>query len=142
MKGITMKTTSSIMQPSNFLKSALLADAIVSGATGLLLFLGAEFLAGLLQLPETLLRPAGLFLLPYAALVAFLATRVNPPTWAVWAIILTNTLWAIESIVLLFGGSVTPNVLGYTFVIAQALVVAGFAGAQFVGLQERQKVVA
>lgn len=137
-----MNANPPILQPSTFLKRVLLADAIVSGATGLLFFVGASLLADLLQLPETLLRPAGLFLLPYGALVAFLATRATPPTWGVWAVIIANVLWAVESIVLLFGGSVAPNILGYLFVIAQALVVAGFAWMQFVGLQQREKGIA
>jgi hypothetical protein len=126
---------------SPFLRRVLLADAVVSGATGLLLFLGASFLADLLQLPEALLCPAGLFLLPYSALVAYIATRVNPPRWAVWAVIIANTLWALDSIVLLFTGSVAPNALGYAFVIAQALVVAGFAEAQYIGLRQSVKAV-
>src|SRR5688572_29205124 len=142
MKGIPMNSNTAIEQPSTFLKRVLLADAVVSGATGLLLFVGASFLADLLELPEALLRPAGLFLLPYGALVAFLATRLNPPTSGVWAVIIANILWAVQSILLPFGGSVAPNALGYAFVIAQALVVAGFAWMQFVGLQQREKVVA
>jgi hypothetical protein len=127
---------------SPFLRRVLLADAVVSGVTGLLLFLSAGFLADLLQLPEALLRPAGLFLLPYSVLVAYIATRVNPPRWAVWAIIIANTLWAVDSIVLLFTGSVAPNALGYAFVIAQALVVAGFAEAQYIGLRQPVKAIA
>lgn len=61
------------MQPNrstSLLKFALVADAAVSGATGLLLAAGASLLAGLLALPEPLMRYAGLFLLPYAAVVA------------------------------------------------------------------------
>lgn len=40
------------MRSPLFLRRALLADALVSGATGLLLLLGAGLLAGLLELPE------------------------------------------------------------------------------------------
>jgi hypothetical protein len=127
---------------SPFLRRVLLADAIVSGATGLLFLLGAGFLAALLHLPETLLRPAGIFLLSYSALVAYIATRVSPPRWAVWAVIIANTLWAADSIVLLVSGWVTPNALGTAFVIAQAVIVAAFAEAQYIGLRQQPKVVA
>lgn len=47
---------------ASFLQRVLLADALISGATGLVLLLGASFLAGLLELPEALLRSAGLLL--------------------------------------------------------------------------------
>jgi hypothetical protein len=127
---------------SPFLRRVLLADALVSGATGLLLFIGANFLAELLQLPAALLRPAGLFLLPYSALVAYITTRVSPPRWALWAIVITNTLWAADSLVLLVSGQVAPNLLGNAFVIAQALVVAAFAVAQTMGLRQPAKLAA
>lgn len=123
---------------SPFLRRVLLADAIVSGATGLLLFAGAGFLAEILLLPEALLRPAGLFLLPYSMLVGFVATRATSPRWAIWAIIIANALWAVDSVLLLLSGWVTPNALGYAFVLMQALVVAIFAEAQYLGLRRQQ----
>ena len=58
----------------SFLRFALLADAAVSGATGLLAFAGAGILDGLLGLPTELLRYAGLSLIPYAAIVAYVGT--------------------------------------------------------------------
>lgn len=125
--------------PSPFLRRVLLADAIISGATGLLLFLGAGLLSGLLQLPAELLRPAGLFLIPYGALVAFIATRNAMARLAVWLIIVVNALWAVDSIVLLLTGWVAPNTLGYAFIVFQALVVAAFAELQFTGLRQQVK---
>jgi hypothetical protein len=127
---------------SPFLRRVLFADAIASGATGLLLFVGAGWLADLLQLPDALLRPVGLFLILYGAFVAYVATRVNASRGTVWAIIIVNALWAVDSIVLLVSGWVTPNALGYAFVIAQALVVAAFAEAQTIGLRQRVKAIA
>src|SRR5829696_5818238 len=60
---------------NTFLRYALLADAIASGATGLLLITGADLLTGLLGLPMVLMREAGLLLVPYVAFVAFVGTR-------------------------------------------------------------------
>jgi hypothetical protein len=120
----------------SFLRLALLADALVSGATGLLAFAGAGFLDGLLGLPTELLRYAGLSLIPYAAIVAYVGTRADVSRAAVWAIIAYNVLWAIDSLVLLVSGFVSPTALGYAFVIFQAVVVAGFAGLQVVGLRK------
>lgn len=128
--------------PSLFLRRVLLIDALVSGATGILLFAAAPLLESLLQLPEMLLRPAGLFLIPYGALVAYIATRVNPPRWAAWAVVLVNALWAIDSFLLLVSGWVNPNTLGVAFVIAQAVVVAAFAIMQAIGLRQQVRATA
>lgn len=117
------------------LRQALLADALVSGATGLLLALGAGFLAGFLGLPEALLRYAGLILLPYAAMVAAIGTRPSIRPAAVWAVIVINALWALDSVILLLSGWVAPTIFGASFVIFQALVVALFAEIQYVCLR-------
>ena len=127
---------SSSFQPSPLLRYALIGDALASGATGLLLAGGAGFLTGLLGLPEQLMRYAGLFLLPYAAVVAYVGTRATVSRRAVWAIIAVNAIWVIESIILLIAGWVAPTTLGIAFVAAQALVVAAFAEAQFIGLRK------
>ena len=57
------------------LRFALLADAVASGATGLMMLAGADLLTSLLGLPVALMREAGLLLVPYVALVAFVGTR-------------------------------------------------------------------
>ncbi|MGK3993617.1 hypothetical protein [Sorangium sp. So ce1024] len=118
-----------------FLRRALLADAIVSGATGLLLFAGAAHLAGVVGLPEALLRWSGASLLPFAALVAWVGTRERPARAAVLAVVVANALWVIDSVLLLVTGWVEPTALGHAFVLAQALVVALFAEAQVLGLR-------
>jgi hypothetical protein len=122
-------------QPAPLLRYALIGDALASGATGLLLAGGAGLLTGLLGLPEQLMRYAGLFLLPYAAVVAYVGTRATVSRAAVWTIITANAIWVVESIVILVGGWVSPTPLGVAFVAAQALIVAAFAEAQFIGLR-------
>lgn len=116
------------------LRRALLADGVVSGATGLLLALAAGPLADRLDLPTLLLRLAGVSLLPYAAALLYLAMRDSIPRRAVWVVIGANLLWAVASILLLLTGWVEPSGLGYAFVIAQALIVAAFADLQYLGL--------
>ncbi len=125
----------SSFSPSPLLRYALVGDAVASGATGLLLALGAGALAGLLGLPEALMRSAGLILLPYAAVVAFLGTRATISRRAVWAVIAVNGVWVADSLILLASGWVSPTALGYAFVLAQALVVLLFAEAQCFGLR-------
>ena len=120
------------------LRFALLADAVASGATGLMMIAGADLLTGLLGLPVPLMREAGLLLVPYVALVAYVGTRPVIPRGAVKVIIALNVAWVAGSIALLMSGAVAPTVLGYAFVIFQAVVVGAFAELQFIGLRRQQ----
>jgi hypothetical protein len=124
-----------MIQPSSFLRRALLADAIFSGVSAVLLALGASGLASLLNLPEALLRETGLFLVAYAALVGWLGIRQSMPKPPVWIVIAGNAAWALASIALLFSGWVTPNLLGEAAVAMQAIAVGVFAELQYVGLR-------
>ena len=123
------------LHPTPFLRFALLGDAAASSATGLLLAAGAGALASLLGLPEGLLRVAGLLLLPYAAFVAWAGTRGGVPRNAVRAVVAVNALWVLDSALLLAFAPVSPTGLGVAFVLAQALVVAGFAAMQWTALR-------
>ena len=118
-----------------FLRMALVGDAVASSATGLLLAAGAGLLAGLLGLPEPLLRTAGLLLLPYAALVAWAGTRPVLRRNLVRAVIAINLLWVLDSAALLAFGPISPRPLGTAFVLAQALVVLAFAALQWRALR-------
>lgn len=118
---------------NSLLRAGLLGDAAASAAMGLLLVTAP--LAGLLALPEPLLRGAGWVLLPYAALVAWMGVQPRLPRWAVRGVVGVNLLWAADSVVLL--GFVSPNGLGTSFVLGQAAVVAGFAALQWAGMRQR-----
>lgn len=123
---------------STFLRNAILLDAAASGATALLLVVGAGLLDGLLGLPVALLRGAGVVLVPYVAFVAWVGTRDEIVRGAVQAIIAANAAWVAASLGLLLTGRVAPTALGYAFVIAQALVVALLGELQYMGLRRRQ----
>jgi hypothetical protein len=125
-----------------FLRFALLADAVARGATGLLMVAGAEALRGLLGLPGPLMREAGLLLVPYVALVAFVVTRENMPLGALKTIVALNVLWVLGSIGLLMSSLVAPTMLGYAFVIVQAVAVGVFAELQIIGLRRAKTAVA
>jgi hypothetical protein len=101
---------------------------------------GAGLLEGLLGLPGALMREAGLVLVPYVAFVAWVGTREAISRPAVQAIIAMNLLWVAGSVALF--AFVTPNLLGYAFVIAQAIVVGVFAELQFIGLRRERAVAA
>ena len=131
-----------MIHPSLLLRRALLADAIFSGTSAVVLTLGAGALAPLLSLPDALLRETGLFLILYAALVGWLGTRQAIPRALVGLVIVGNAAWTLLSIALLFSGLVTPNLLGEVFVVAQAIATGVFAELQYVGLRRSGTTVA
>ncbi len=100
------------------------------------MMLGSGVLEEFLGLPLGLMRYAGLSLLPFAALLVYLATReqLSPPV--VWAVIVLNALWTADSFLLLLTGWVAPTELGYAFVVIQALGVALFAVLEYFGLKK------
>lgn len=130
-----------MINPSLFLRRAILADAIFSGISAVLLTLGAGMLAPWLSLPEALLRETGLFLIAYAALVGWLGTRQTMPKALVAIVVAGNAAWTLASIALLFSGWVNPNLLGEIMIAAQAIAVGAFAELQYVGLRKSGDVV-
>jgi hypothetical protein len=124
-----------MINPSVFLRRAILADAVFSGVSAVLLTFGAGALAPWLNLPEALLRETGLFLIAYAALVGWLGTRQSMPKALVGIVIAGNAAWTIASTALLFSGAVTPNLLGEAAVAIQAIAVGAFAELQYIGLR-------
>lgn len=128
-------------QRSSFVRRILVADAIISGTSGVIMLAGSGLLETLLGVPSALLRYAGASLLPFAIVVTWLARRDDLSTGGVWAVIIANALWALDSLVLLVTGWVAPTALGYTFIVFQAAVVALFAELQYVGLRRNREFV-
>src|SRR5262245_734677 len=125
------ETRGGLMLMSRLLKVALLADAAATAATGLVMAMFGAPLGPLLGLPGPLLQYAGVALLPYAALVGYLGSRTAVPAAAVWAVIVLNVLWAVDTVALIFTDWVEATGLGVAFIIFQAVVVAGLAELQF-----------
>ena len=121
---------------SRSLRLVLCADAVASGATAALLVAGANVLERWLGLPVALMREAGLVLVPYVLLVAFIASRPAVAVAAVNAIIAVNAAWTAASVLLLVSGWVSPTLLGVAFVLAQALAVGAFGVLQYVCLRQ------
>jgi hypothetical protein len=131
-----------MIQPSSFLRRALLADAVFSGVAALALTFGAGAFAKLLNLPYALLLESGLFLIAYAAFVGWLGSRSSVLKALVWIVIIGNAAWTLASSALLVSGAVSPNLLGQMFVVAQAIATGVFAELQYVGLRKSGSTVA
>jgi len=124
-----------IANPPAFLRFVLAADAASCFAMGVLLLAGAGMIDELLGLPGMLLRAAGMTLLPFAAVLAWLATRPTPPRAGVIAVIVCNVVWVAESVILLTGGWFAPSAWGVAFVLTQAAAVSVLTVLEYVGLR-------
>ncbi len=124
-----------LIAPSPLLRAALAVDSVASGIMGLGLTLASVSLSPLLGLPQPLLLAVGLACLGWGAVTGWLARRENARRGAILAVIAINAIWVVESLLLAFGGWVSLTGLGLAFVLLQALAVAVFAEAQWIGLR-------
>ena len=126
----------SIIHSPKFLRVVLLVDAATCVATGLLMTLGGDILSRLTAVPEPLLRYAGISLFPVAIFMALVGTRESIVPTGVRVTIIGNALWVAGSALLLFGGMIAPNALGYVVISVQAAAVALLAELEYFGLRK------
>jgi hypothetical protein len=120
---------------STFLRQLIAADAAACGLGGAVFALDAPALAAPFGLSPALLQPVGVFLIGYAALLAWLATRPALPRAVVWALVSVNVLWAAESAMLVLLGWTHPSALGTAVVLGQAAAAVMVAELQFLVLK-------
>ncbi|WP_329113927.1 hypothetical protein [Streptomyces sp. NBC_01353] len=121
-------------QPQSMVRRFLALDAVVTGGNGLAYLAASGPLGELLGLDSGLLLELGLLLTLYAAGVAWLASRPQPPALGVKLVIDVNALWAVLSVVALVAW-LEPSTAGLVWIPMQAAVVAGFAGLQWSALR-------
>jgi hypothetical protein len=124
-----------LVQSSRLLKTALTVDALSGAGTATLQLLMPSLVADQLGLPMALLLETGLFLLAFAALLVFLASRERVAAWLIWAIVIGNVGWSASCVLLWATGLVTPSPLGIGFLLLQAGVVLALAAWEAVGLR-------
>src|SRR5690349_19506222 len=102
----------SMTPSSHLLRRVLWADAATSFASGAAQVAALDLLAGLLGLPRALLLETGLFFLAYGALVAWAASRREPPRPLVLLFAVGNIAWALACVAALAGPWLHPTLLG------------------------------
>jgi hypothetical protein len=123
------------IHPSRLLTFALRADAALSGSVATLQLLLTGWLADRLQLPHALLVQTGVFLVAYANLLLWLASRSQLAAAWIGMIIVGNLAWALACLGLWVSGAVSPSALGAGFLLVHAAAVLAFAGLEFRGLR-------
>ncbi|WP_289538681.1 hypothetical protein [Pseudomonas sp. SO81] len=130
------------LNASPLLRRALLADGLMGIASGSLLILLNGWYANLLALPGDLLLAAGLTLLPLGLFLMWLGSQETVSRRLVWVVLAINAMWVIDSLVLLFSGWISPNLLGQVFVIGQAALVLLLLELELIGLKRSEPVLA
>jgi hypothetical protein len=136
----TQVQTHNQTEPAGLLRHAILSNGIFCGVSGIILLLAAGPLATLLGIPAPLaLRGTGFVLGCYGVALFFLAgqQRINPKL--ALAVILLDVIWVIDSIVLLLSGWLPLTTAGMWIIGILALIVAGFAEVQYLGLRRMRQ---
>lgn len=115
-------------------------DAVTCLGMGLLLAAASGPIASLTGIDAPILFWAGILLFPTAAFMAVFARARLVPAWAAIVVIGGNLLWALASIALPLAGLITPNVLGWAILLAQAAVVAVLTLLEWQASQSRPVV--
>ncbi|MFF9143532.1 hypothetical protein ACWGBV_28220 [Streptomyces sp. NPDC055051] len=121
-------------QPQSMVRRFLALDAVVTGGNGLAYVVASGPLGELLGVNSTLLLGLGVFLTAFAAGVAWLASRPQPPVLGVKLVIDANVLWAVLSLVALVAW-LEPTTAGLVWTPMQAGTVGGFAFLQWASLR-------
>lgn len=118
-----------------FLRNVLRVDALLSGLTALALMADAEPLAAWTGLPAGALRGIGVALVPWTALLAWLASRAVVPGAAVGTVIALNFVWALDCALAAFGVLGAPAGPGVALLAVQAAGTVVLAELEWMGLR-------
>ncbi len=122
---------------SNLLRRALLANAIFSALSGVILLLASKRLAQLLGTSVSLV-PIGVMLLIYAAGLLWNARRENISRMEAWIAVILDVAWVAGSAIIIFAGVLTAT--GNWMVAIVADVVLLFAVLQLIGLRKSRQL--
>ncbi|MBW5486881.1 hypothetical protein [Streptomyces bambusae] len=121
-------------RPQTALRRFLALDSVVTTANGLAYLAFSAPLGRLLGIGQGLLLDLGILLVAYGSAVGWLASRRRPSAFAVKAVVETNYVWAVVSLVALVAW-LSPTTAGTVWIPAQALTVAAFAVLQQLALR-------
>ncbi len=127
---------------SPLLRAALLLDGVVSASAGLLTLASLSQLAPEVGFGTTATAALGWFMLAYGALTGWLSSRPQLAVGIVWAIVIGNLLWVVDSVVLTFSGWIAPTTVGIVLLLGQAFAVALIAELQYLGLRRSHALAA
>lgn len=125
-----------------FLRGVLRVDAVLSALTAAAMLLDAERLAGWTGLPPGLVLAVGAGLVPWAALLAWLAGRVAVARAAIGTVVALNFLWVIDCALVAFGAFGSPQGLGIAVAVVQAVGAFVVTELEWLGLKRAPNAAA
>ncbi len=118
-----------------FLSRVMWFDAASCAGTGALQLALGAMLAALTGLPQALLTGTGVFLLAYAAVAAWVASRVPAPRTLIGLIAVGNVGWTVACVGLMLVSVFPLTGWGLFWLGAQALTTLILADLQWAGLR-------
>lgn len=106
------------------IRPLLAIDAATCALMGVFLAAASGPIADATNIPAVLLLAAGLALFPIALFMGAMGALKAPPAWATALVVAGNMGWVLASIALPAFGLISPNALGWTFLLLQAGLVA------------------
>lgn len=122
-----------------FLRNVLRVDAVLSGLTALALIADAEALAGWTGLPSAVMTVLGVALLPWTALLAWLAGRTVVASAAVGTVVALNFVWVLDCAMAAFGAFGSPLGLGVAMLAVQAVGTFVIAELEWVAMRRASR---
>lgn len=116
---------------TTLLRTALRLNALFSLTTGLILLFGAFPVSDWLGIPAWVAIVVGVGLVPFAVMVWRASGRLDPAE--VTSIVVADIVWVVASAIFVVGWSHLLSDAGLKATVAVAVVVGGFALAQWVG---------
>ncbi|MFF3339960.1 hypothetical protein [Streptomyces flavidovirens] len=136
MSATLLANLSRTTDPQTMLRRFLALDAVVTTTNGLVYVAASGPVGRLLGVGSGLLFGLGVFLVVFGAGVGYLASRREPATLPVKAVIEANLAWAVAGLVAL-ALWFSPTTAGTFWIPMQAATVAGFAALQHLALRAR-----
>jgi hypothetical protein len=136
---LNRRTVMSHRTMTPMLRNVLRVDAVLSGLTALALVADAEPLSAMTGLPAGALRAIGMALVPWTALLAWLASRSVFPSAALVTVIALNFVWALDCALAAFGVVGSPAGLGVAVLTLQAVGTVMLAEFEWIGLRRASR---
>lgn len=124
-----------LMSSPRFVRAVVWFDASTAVLLGALHLLLTDRLADWLGLAPTLLQASGVVILGFAALAVAVASAPALPRMALALLAAGNFAWALGSLGLLLGSSLSPTGLGQAYLWVHVVSVALLAELQWMGVR-------
>ena len=130
-----------VQSKDKFLKSALTANAVFSGLSGVMMILFGERLNSILGVEISwLLLSIGIGLIGFSGYLFFVKSQKVVPATTAWAIVAADIMWVAGSLVVLVNPPSNMEPTGKTLVAGAALIVAIFAALQSHGTKIQTRI--